>query len=284
MKDGKALNNFILVLLIIAIIVMSHWILSDSIGSTTEIWYRYLILVIIVFSIFFFFKRIFFDDVHKFTKAVKYKKLDTNQYHSVEMELIKEIFNRYSKDIESAKEELKHLSYEDKLTGAFNKNFFTVILNEYVNNFNRYDTKYSLMIFDIDDFEKLIDKYGSDDVDRVMVDVVHLIEHTIRKTDILCRIDDNEFALLMINTGLVNSYEHVALKLNDLIAEHTFTKGIRITLSAGVTAVKTGDVHSTILARAKEYVRYSKTNGGNLCTYDVSYKNFPKRGNNHNHR
>lgn len=278
MKKCRVLNNFIIALLIISVFIMSYWILSDSSNiSSFEVWTRYLILAIIVFSIFYFFKKIIFDDIHKLTKAVQKKQLDTNQYHSVEIELIKKIFNRYNKDIEAAKEELKHLSYEDQLTGTFNKNFFNIILSEYINNFNRYDTKFSLLIFDIDDSEKLMEKHSIEEMDRVLVDMTYLIEHTIRKTDILCRLGDSEFALLMINTGLMNSYEHVALKLNDLIAEHTFVNGIKITISTGVTTVKSGDVFNTVLARAKEYVRYSSAQGKNQSTYDISYKNVPKR-------
>lgn len=278
MNKIMSINNFIIICIIMSVFGMSYWILHDAVTlSNSELWSRYLVLVIIIFSIFYLYKKVILDDIHKLTKAVENKEIDTNKYHSDEMELIKKIFNRYNKDIEEAKEKLKNLSYEDQLTGAFNQNFFNIILTENINNFNRYHTKFSLLIFEIDNIEKLNKKHSSQEIDKVLTELTKLIEQKVRSTDILCKLDNNEFAILLINTGLINSYKHVALKLNDFFADHVFSNGIKVTLSQGVTVVKKGDLHNTILARAREYAKYSKTLGKNHSTYDLSYKKVFKR-------
>ena len=56
-------------------------------------------------------------------------------------------------------------------------------MNEVLSLNNRYKMPFSIILFDIDDFKKINDGYGHLVGDKVLINIVKLINEDIRKTD-----------------------------------------------------------------------------------------------------
>ena len=82
------------------------------------------------------------------------------------------------------------LANRDVLTDAYNKRYFTKVINEF-------PPAYTLALFDIDDFKLINDCYGHQAGDEVLIYIVKQICKHMRKADILCRIGGDEFAMLL---------------------------------------------------------------------------------------
>jgi len=73
--------------------------------------------------------------------------------------------------------------------------------NETVRAF-RYQRPLSLMMIDIDHFKKINDTWGHDMGDEVLRKVSYLIRNAVRDVDIVGRMGGEEFAIMLVETGL----------------------------------------------------------------------------------
>ena len=67
---------------------------------------------------------------------------------------------------------------------------------------NRYETPFSLAIFDIDHFKLLNDQQGHPYGDRMLKAVARLLNDTVRDTDVVTRYGGEEFVVVMPQTDL----------------------------------------------------------------------------------
>ena len=65
-----------------------------------------------------------------------------------------------------------------------------------------YNKPLSLIIFDLDHFKLVNDKWGHPIGDEVLKHSAELTKKSIRKSDILARFGGEEFVVLMPNTGI----------------------------------------------------------------------------------
>lgn len=89
----------------------------------------------------------------------------------------------------------------DFLTGLPNRRALEHRLRENVDRNNRYQTKFSLAIFDIDFFKAVNDKYGHVAGDRVIQAVGALLLSALRSSDFLARYGGEEFVLILPETS-----------------------------------------------------------------------------------
>ncbi|MDP2750058.1 MAG: GGDEF domain-containing protein, partial [Nanoarchaeota archaeon] len=128
----------------------------------------------------------------------------------------------------------------DFLTNAANRKVFMERLDIEKNRGEKYGTKYSMMIFDLDHFKKFNDDYGHDQGDYVLTEVVKIVTDELDKTYTFARIGGEEFALLMPDTGREKAYE-IAETLKNRISAHEFkslkdNSNIQVTTSVGVAS------------------------------------------------
>jgi|GEM_PF-2913568 len=79
---------------------------------------------------------------------------------------------------------LEVLSTIDPLTGLYNRFKFDEELGRWINLLKRYNTALSIIIFDLDYFRNINDRFGHLTGDKVMLETVGLIKQVVRKTDI----------------------------------------------------------------------------------------------------
>ena len=70
----------------------------------------------------------------------------------------------------------------------------------------RYNTKFSLLLLDIDFFKKFNDTYGHQAGDAVLRYVSELLKKSIRSTDIAARYGGEELVIILTNTDKEEAY------------------------------------------------------------------------------
>ncbi|KPL17391.1 MAG: hypothetical protein AMS26_01205 [Bacteroides sp. SM23_62] len=94
----------------------------------------------------------------------------------------------------------KQLARKDVLTQSWNSlAFYELAKNENARAL-RYNHAITLAYIDLDNFKSVNDQFGHLIGDRLLIEVVQVIHHRIRTSDILARLGGDEFALLLPET------------------------------------------------------------------------------------
>lgn len=171
----------------------------------------------------------------------------------------------YKKDL------LKHqyLSCIDILTQTQNRLSYKESIEKYVNDFNNKQIPFSILILDVDNFKSINDDFGHSMGDKVLADLAFLIQNNIRNSDSLFRVGGEEFAILFPNAKLKDSIE-IAEKLRVLLEKNLKSIcGRTITISIGISEIKTGDDENDLFRRVDDLLYKSKQNGKNRITSDL---------------
>ena len=92
--------------------------------------------------------------------------------------------------------ELREWAFTDALTGALNRRYFEMFLDESVGEARRVRRSLSILVFDIDNFKRWNDENGHLAGDEILVETVKLLKSVVRPTDKVCRIGGDEFAVI----------------------------------------------------------------------------------------
>ena len=150
----------------------------------------------------------------------------------------------------------------DKLTNAYNREYFDINYKKLINEYHKNNTNLALAVLDIDYFKKVNDTYGHDIGDEVLIKFVETIQNNLRKNDILIRWGGEEFLLILqldSQKDLENKLEH----LRKVIEIEPFPKIKNITCSIGGTIYQDNENILKTIKRADEAVYKAKEMGRN---------------------
>lgn len=158
----------------------------------------------------------------------------------------------------------------DTLTACHNSMFLEERMREELKRGNRYMYSVSLILIDLDGFGQINDVLGKDVGDCVLREACDIMRSFTRETDVLARLDGDDFALLLDHSDRSTSFE-VGKRLCEKIASHVFTFGgrkIRLTASVGVA----GSPHDAgnaeqLTTRAADALKQAKSAGGNQVAF-----------------
>lgn len=159
------------------------------------------------------------------------------------------------------------LATTDGLTEMYNHRYFQEQMAMQIANAKRYNTKFSLIMSDIDHFKKFNDIFGHQSGDAVLKQVAAKFKKHIRSSDYACRYGGEEMTIILPNTDHNEAYK-TAEKLCALIAEKPFklanNKQSFVTVSLGVaTFPEDGEDPATLIAAADKRLYFAKENGRN---------------------
>lgn len=163
--------------------------------------------------------------------------------------------------------QLKKISVTDPLTGLMNKAKLYDELRMWMNFSRRYKTSLSLILFDIDNFKYINDKYGHVSGDDVMVKTIGIISSMIRETDSFARWGGDEFSIIMPHTGRVQALE-ITERLRQAISDTALLPDYNVTCSFGVASfsVRITEIDQFISA-ADQALYKAKNSGKNVVMY-----------------
>lgn len=133
-------------------------------------------------------------------------------------------------------EEIYRLMTVDGLTEVHNKRYFHEMIEREVSRATRYETIFTLILFDIDHFKRINDTYGHLAGDAVLRQLGSVVRHRVRRDDVVARVGGEEFAILLPEVRCDGGVE-VAKKMREAVEQTSFMfEGTRIpvTVSLGV--------------------------------------------------
>ena len=183
--------------------------------------------------------------------------------------LLKEI-DKIDRELMLNMQELHHLnksieeqSYIDDLTKVYNRKAYNKRIEEFIAQYNRYNTTFCVLMYDIDDFKLINDKFGHQTGDKVLVQMSRLVATVIRENDYLFRVGGEEFVILLTKTALDDAVL-VAQKIRLAVIQDLHTiKDTQISISIGVTEMQTGDTEDKLYKRADNLLYKAKNEGKN---------------------
>jgi diguanylate cyclase len=146
----------------------------------------------------------------------------------------------------------------DPLTGVSNRRGLDDSLGNQFALMSRYHARFSVVMFDIDHFKTINDDQGHLHGDRILQELAHLLDETVRETDVVARYGGEEFVVVMPQTELAGARifsERLRRKVEESAS---------VTISGGVTEALDGDTPETLLARADTALYQAKKSGRNL--------------------
>lgn len=158
--------------------------------------------------------------------------------------------------------ELENLANYDPLTKALNRYSYSMILNHNINMMKRHRSALSLLVIDLDNFKSVNDKFGHDTGDHILKEITRLVGKKLRSSDVLCRINGGEFAVIATETKMDQAYL-LAEKIRALVNCARFSGVRRMSVSIGIAEYHEGDTGESLCRRAGDSLYRAKTNGSN---------------------
>lgn len=159
---------------------------------------------------------------------------------------------------------LEKQAYTDYLTGLNNRRSFIEKTEIELYRKERYGRELSLIMFDIDYFKLINDKYGHNVGDLVLKEIANICRLVLREIDIIGRIGGEEFAILLPETGIkeavmVAERLRIAIENAKVIA---FDKEIKFAASFGVTVTNNSNKTINELLNQADTALYKAKNSG----------------------
>lgn len=160
--------------------------------------------------------------------------------------------------LEAARRATSHLrdvefnADRDPLTGLYNRRALTQLEVSIDRGASEGKQQSCIILFDIDRFKTVNDRYGHPRGDEVLIQVAKTITTRIRRSDIAVRYGGEEIAVILLSTSLEDGYR-VAEQIRTTIEELQFSfegQQFSITISAGVAGFLAGE---TRLATALDF-------------------------------
>jgi diguanylate cyclase len=197
----------------------------------------------------------------------KAEDLEREQFFAAMIEKLKSSLNNMQMRIDRIYQKRKHLEHEiliDPLTGIANRRAIERHLKKELQKFRRYETVFSLLFIDIDNFKQINDNYGHIVGDKVIKKLAKRIKQELRETDFIARYGGDEFLILLSETR-GEAAQALANRLLSVISKARFVyreSDMKLSISIGLTQVKKGDVGpESISSRVDLALNQAKSNG-----------------------
>ncbi|MBI2829420.1 MAG: GGDEF domain-containing protein [Acidobacteria bacterium] len=169
-------------------------------------------------------------------------------------------------------QEIREKSVRDSLTGCFNRKHALEVMDGELRRSRRSQLPLALIMFDLDHFKAINDRYGHLCGDAVLSAVGQRMNMVLRGSDLKCRYGGEEFLILLPDTTLSGACRVAELLRRKLEAEPVRwgEVDVPVTASFGLTAVASGELDVlAIIGRADAALYRAKENGRNcVCPAD----------------
>jgi two-component system cell cycle response regulator len=166
-------------------------------------------------------------------------------------------------------EEIYRLTITDGLMQVANKRHLLDFLDREIARATRHHRPLSLVLFDVDVFKNLNDRYGHLAGDEVLKGIAAVVSTQIRREELFARYGGDELAVVLPETTV----EEAALfcdRIRTAVENETFDydgEPLRATISLGAAALEPSDTPDALIARADARLYRAKEQGRNVVVW-----------------
>ena len=163
------------------------------------------------------------------------------------------VFSNEITDRKKYEASILYLSYNDSLTGLYNRRYYSERLEELK------DTRFnpvSIILCDINGLKIMNDAFGHQAGDDLLIEVSSLLKQTFSDKGPVCRIGGDEFVILLSNTPLHTAQYY--LEKMKRILEKTYLHGMNVSVSFGVSCRDTEDSLEEVIRVVEEQMYKNK--------------------------
>jgi len=175
--------------------------------------------------------------------------------------------------VEQRTRELEELASKDSLTGLHNRRHFSEVMRREFAAAERYHSDLTCLMFDLDLFKQVNDRFGHGTGDEVLIILARSILSQLRSSDVAARFGGDEFILLLPQTSA-----SAATTLADRIVERFSAEverqfpDVRATVSVGVASIEqTRPPSAEALTNQADLALYAAKASGRNCTMQAPH-------------
>ena len=183
-------------------------------------------------------------------------------------------------ELEKALLRIEYMAARDELTDLVNRRSLVDSLKQQKSRGDRFGTRFTTLMLDIDFFKRVNDTFGHQAGDVVLKNFAKAASTSLRAEDVLGRYGGEEFMAILDHTPLDRS-AIVAERLCSLARNLNFdelAKGLRISISIGAAEYRRPEEWQTTVERADQALYRAKRGGRDRFELDNSTDNGVVRG------
>jgi len=161
---------------------------------------------------------------------------------------------------------LRDMAMHDPLTGAANRNLFFDRLNHAMAMTIRKERLMAVIIFDIDNFKMINDRFGHVVGDTLLIEVRLRVRDVIREGDTIARLGGDEFAVILTDLRCYTEIDAVVERIRQILRMRWGTPAMQVavSISLGVTVYPLDEGDDQALLQNADTAMYAaKRLGGN---------------------
>jgi diguanylate cyclase (GGDEF)-like protein len=152
-------------------------------------------------------------------------------------------------------EDLRALTYRDALTGLWNRRYFAERLGSELSRARRASGRpFTVLILDVIDFHLINKSHGPGEGDLVLRWVAEFLEKSVRAHDVCCRIEADEFAVILPDMGRA-SCQFLVQRLRDKLVTLSVRAPFFFGISMGTASYPEQGTTFDLLVRVAEEAR-----------------------------
>ncbi|AXH12247.1 GGDEF domain-containing protein [Halarcobacter bivalviorum] len=186
------------------------------------------------------------------------------------VEAIKTTFNLISQTIYNKylTYQIKEFSLKDSLTGLYNRQYIDEYLKTILPLSNREKKKIAFLKIGIDHFKAVIDEFDYNIGDKVLQELAVSLKNSVRSSDVVARIDSDEFLVVLHNVDSEENTIKVAQKIIEnfkkkkVIVNNITNQTLMKTICAGISMFPDDASKIEEIFRSSDIALYEAKNRG----------------------
>jgi diguanylate cyclase (GGDEF)-like protein len=177
-----------------------------------------------------------------------------------------------NEELQNVVARITRIAEEDHLTKSYNRRYIMEIMARERSRSDRSGHSFSLLLFDLDHFKRINDRYGHVVGDQILSDFAGSVKKELRGMDSINttehkrsfgRYGGEEFIAVLPGTDLLGAHR-CAERIREVIASQNFRDRYAVTTSVGVAEYQRGETVPQLLTRADQALYKAKRDGRNL--------------------
>jgi diguanylate cyclase (GGDEF)-like protein len=158
------------------------------------------------------------------------------------------------KELENTNNRLKETSFQDEVTGLYNRRFFCIRLEEEIHRSKQFRHPVSVVLINVDGFKAMADDVGRLAAEDTLRDLAEVLVHQTRSVAVVARFDGELFAVLLVEASKDHAREYANRLWSSL---HSHSDLDRMSPRFGIASVSDGEAETVgaLLEQAEEDLR-----------------------------